>query len=103
MVTTNTKVDRREIGKERKALRAAQLDKAIENELLERLKQASETMGDAEVEAGGIFNYPENLYNRALQKVAGNFSSGTALYLVASIISFIDPFCLQLWYVVSMA
>jgi hypothetical protein len=70
IVTTNTKVDRREIGKERKALKAAQLDRAIENELLERLKQVSENE---------IYNYPEQQYKKILSRVAekfeGNFIS----------------------------
>ena len=57
-VTTSTKVDRREIIRERKALKAAQLEKAIENELLERLRQVSETE---------IYNYPEKQYTRALK------------------------------------
>lgn len=57
IVTTNAKVDKREKGKERKALAAAQLDRAIENELLERLKQVSDTE---------IYNYPEKEYNKAL-------------------------------------
>lgn len=61
IVTTNTKVDRREKGRERKALVAAQLDRAIENELLERLKQVSE---------GEVYNYPEKLYNSALSKAS---------------------------------
>ena len=59
-MTTNSKVDKREVGKERKALKAAQLDKAIENELLERLKQVSE---------GEIYNYPEKNYSKVLSKV----------------------------------
>jgi len=57
IVTTNAKVDKREKGKERKALAAAQLDRAIENELLERLKQVSDTE---------IYNYPEKEYTKAL-------------------------------------
>jgi protein MAK16 len=65
IVTTNTKVDRREIGNEKKALKAAQLDKAIENELLERLKQVSD---------GEIYNYPEKQYSRALSRAEKNFS-----------------------------
>jgi len=60
IVTTNTKVDRREVGKERKALQAAQLDRAIENELLERLKQVSE---------GEIYNYPEKSYTKVMSKI----------------------------------
>ena len=59
-MTTNAKVDKREVGKERKALKAAQLDKAIENELLERLKQVSE---------GEIYNYPERNYSSVMAKV----------------------------------
>lgn len=59
VVTTNTKIDQREVGRERKALKAAQLDRAIENELLERLKQVSE---------GEIYNYPEKEYTKALSK-----------------------------------
>lgn len=65
IVTTNTKVDRREIGKERKALRAAQLDKSIENELLERLKHATE---------GEIYNYPEQHFQKAIHKASSKFA-----------------------------
>lgn len=65
IVTTNTKVDRREIGNEKKALKAAQLDRAIENELLERLKQVSD---------GEIYNYPEKQYSRALSRAEKKFA-----------------------------
>lgn len=65
IVATNTKVDRREVIKERHALKAAQLDKAIENELLERLKQVSE---------GEIYNYPEKQYTRALSRASQDYN-----------------------------
>ena len=58
LVTTNTKVDRREKGRERKALQAAQLEKAIESELLERLKQVSESE---------IYNINEKVYSKVLE------------------------------------
>jgi protein MAK16 len=68
--TINTKVDRREVGKERKALKAAQLDRAIENELLERLKQASD---------GEIYNYPQRQYSSALSRANNKYQdSGEA-------------------------
>jgi hypothetical protein len=64
IVTINTKVEQVEKRKERKALRAAQLDRAIEKELLERLQQASE---------GEIYNYPESQYNKVLAKASSSF------------------------------
>lgn len=62
IVTTNSKVEKVEKGKERKALKAAQLDRAIENELLERLKSA--------YDGEQIYNYPERQYNQALSSAA---------------------------------
>lgn len=70
IVTTNNKVEKREKGKERKALKAAQLDRAIENELLERLKNVQE---------GEIYNYPEREYTRALHSAAKASQKGTFL------------------------
>lgn len=67
IVTTNSKVEKREKGKERKALKAAQLDRAIENELLERLKNVQE---------GAIYNYPERQYTKALQSASKQYEKG---------------------------
>ena len=66
LVTTNTKIEQREKGKERKALAAAQLERSIEKELLERLRQATE---------GEIFNYPERQYSRVLNKASSKFQT----------------------------
>ena len=64
LVPENTKIEQREKGREAKALKAAQLEKAIEKELLERLKQADEDQ---------IVNYPEVNYNKVLSKAAAKF------------------------------
>lgn len=64
--TINTKVEQREKGRERKALKAAQLDKAIEKELLERLKQVT----DSE-----IYNYPEQQYNKVIAQQSSKYRS----------------------------
>jgi len=69
ITTTSEKVDRREKGREQKALQAAQLDRAIENELLERLKQVSENE---------IYNYPEQQYKKVLNREADKHDDAEA-------------------------
>jgi len=66
-VPINKKIDRREQKREVKALKAARLTNAIEQELLERLKSG---LYNSEENQQDILNLDQNIYEKAALKVA---------------------------------
>ena len=59
LVPIKTKTVKRETAREAKAERAAQVEKTVQNELLERLRQGK----------FGIYNYPFNQFNSAVEEL----------------------------------
>lgn len=61
LVSVKKKIEKREAGREKKAMVAAKLEKAIEKELLERLRSGA---------YGDIYNFPQEQYEKVLDEEA---------------------------------
>jgi len=70
LVTINKKIERREASREKKALKAANIERTIQKELLERLK--SGTYGD-------IYNFPSLQYENALAEAEADYEAGVEM------------------------
>ena len=78
LVTINKKVEKREARREEKALTAAKIEKSIEQELLQRLKQVETSslffctcplcnISESQGTYGSIYNFPEQASQKALE------------------------------------